>query len=368
MQKTKICHITTVHPPFDVRIFHKECKTLVNKGFDVTLIAQHDKDETVDGVKIVSLPFVKNRIYRMFILTIKVFWLALKQKADGYHFHDPELLPFGLMIKYFGKKVIYDVHEDVPMDILSKDWLPIRVRKIISKTFRIFENYASKKMTYIITATPFIRDRFLHLGCRSVDINNYPILDELYLHNVCRSKKEFAVCYIGGINKERGIFEMIDAISKLDIKLLIAGKFDSNKVHEEVKYKHGWEKVIELGYINREEISELLQRALAGLVVLHPIISFLDSHPIKMFEYMSAGIPVIASNFPLWKEIIEGNKCGICVNPLDPLEITKAIQWIVDHPDESKHMGENGRKAIEEKYNWENEAKKLLNICKEILR
>lgn len=361
--KNKVCILTSVHSPFDTRIFFKEAKSLAKAGYDVTLIAQHNKNEMVDNVKIIALPKAKNRIHRMIGLTLKAFWLALNQKAYVYHFHDPELIPIGLLLKFLGKKVIYDVHEDVPDDILIKEWIPITIRQIISLIFKIFENWAARRMTFIITATPYIRDRFQkRLGTKVMDINNYPILDELCLSDIDWYQKEHAVCYVGIISKIRGIFEMIEVISKTDARLLLAGQFSNVKIRDDVTNMIGWANVEELGQLNRAEIAQILSRSLAGLVLFHPVPDHTYSQPNKMFEYMSAGIPVIASNFPLWKEIVEGNNCGICVNPLKPKEIADAIQWIIDHPEDAKRMGENGRRAVKEKYNWEYEGIKLLKV------
>ena len=124
----------------------------------------------------------------------------------------------------------------------------------------------------------------------------------------------------------------------------------------------GWRQVEALGFVDREGVRAMVARSMAGLVVLHPTINYIDALPVKMFEYMSAGIPVIASNFPPWKEIIEGAKCGLCVDPLDPGEIAGAIQFIVEHPEEAEQMGKNGRRAVERRYNWEMGEKKLLEF------
>ncbi len=110
--KNKVCILTSVHPPFDVRIFHKEAKSLVKAGYDVTLIAQHDKEEIVDGVKIINLQKPRNRIERMTKTVSELYQKALRVDADIYHFHDPELIPVGKALKKRGKAIIYDVHED----------------------------------------------------------------------------------------------------------------------------------------------------------------------------------------------------------------------------------------------------------------
>jgi glycosyltransferase involved in cell wall biosynthesis len=368
MKVNLICHLSSAHLPTDIRIFHKECKTLTVAGYDVSLIVQHDNDEILEGIWITGLKTPKNRKERMQQTTKQVYQRALDCDADIYHFHDPELIPIGLKLKRRGKKVIYDVHEDVPRQILSKQWIPAPLRKTISWMVEKTENYAAKRFDYIVTATPYIRDRYLKINSNTIDVNNYPILSELHVPNTDWNSKEKLVCYVGGIGSVRGIHEMVEAIGMTEYSMLLAGEFGSSAERDNATTKDGWSKVIELGHVNREKVKEVLSRSMAGLVLFHPQPNHINAQPNKMFEYMSAGIPVIASNFPLWKEIIEGNNCGICVDPLNANEIANAINSIMDNPDQAKLMGENGRRAVEEKYNWEHEAKKLLKIYEGLLK
>ncbi|MEM0325393.1 MAG: glycosyltransferase family 4 protein [Candidatus Aenigmatarchaeota archaeon] len=364
----KICHITTVHPLNDTRIFLKECKSLVNAGYDVYLIVTADKDTTIDGVKILGLPSYESRIKRMLLKSRIAFKRALEVNADIYHFHDPELIPIGLKLKKLGKKVIYDVHEDVPRDILSKHYISKHFRFMISKIFEIYENYASKKFDYLITATPHIRDRFTEIGCRAVDVQNMPILEEFTQIEHDWSKKEKAICYVGGINKIRGCAEIINSVKDLnDVKLYLAGRIEENMCKDFIdKISSENTNMIYLGFLDRKLMSNIFKKVMAGLVLFHPEDNHINALPNKLFEYMSAGLPVIASDFPLWKEIIETNNCGICVNPFNIKEISNAINYIVNNPLEAKKMGDNGRKVVLEKYNWETEKFKLLEIYKNL--
>ncbi len=342
----KLCHLTSVHSANDTRIFHKECKTLANAGYDVTLVVQHEKDVVIDGVQIKGIKTPKNRKERILKTTKQVYKRALECNADLYHFHDPELIPIALWLKCKGRIIIYDVHEDVPRQILSKYWIPVPLRKIISWAVEITENYAAKRFDYIIVATPYIRDRFKKINKSTVDVNNYPLLSELHIPEVNWDNKEQVVCYVGGIGQIRGINEMVEAIGMTDYHLLLAGNFASSEERNTVINKTGWGQVIELGQVNRSKVKEILAKSMAGLVLFHPEPNHINAQPNKMFEYMSAGLPVIASNFPLWKEIVEGNNCGICVDPLNVNEIADAIEWIMNNPDKAKKMGENGRRAV----------------------
>ncbi|WP_281974577.1 glycosyltransferase family 4 protein [Halobacillus litoralis] len=363
----KVCHLTSVHSYNDIRIFIKECNSLVEASHEVYLIAPNTRNKMLHGIHIHGMinPY-KGRIKRILNFKEDILSEALKVDADIYHFHDPELIPVGLKLKKQNKKVIYDIHEDVPRQILTKYWIPRPLRKLISYAFEIYENQSVKKLDGLVTATPYIKKRFEKYNTNTIDVNNYPIMNELYVPSSSNCNKNNAVVYIGGISKERGSSSMVKAIGKTESTLILAGNFRDEKEEVELKMLSEWKKVNFLGYLDRKQIKGLLETALAGLVVLEPRTNFIDSLPIKMFEYMATGLPVIASNFPLWKEIIEGNNCGICVDPLNTDEIAAAIRWIKDNPVKAAEMGENGKKAIKEHYNWESESRKLQKFYEDL--
>ncbi|WLR52983.1 glycosyltransferase family 4 protein [Bacillus tianshenii] len=362
----KVCILSSVHPLHDMRIFHKEAKSLANAGYSVSYIVQHDRSEDIDGIQIHALNKPKNRIERINKVKKELYEKALQEDAEIYHFHDPELIPVGLKLKKHGKKVIYDVHEDVPRQILTKHWIPKPLRTTISKTFEQYENRAALRFDRVAAATPFIEERFRKLGCNSVNINNYPILDEWLSTEMDWAKKEQAVCYVGGISKVRGAFENIQAVAGKDMKLLLAGRFADQNEQIQAEQMDGWGNTEFLGYLDREGIAETFKRSMAGLVTLHPTKNYVDALPVKMFEYMAAGLPVIASNFKILEEIVEHHQCGICVNPLSTKEIADAAEWIVNHPNEAQAMGENGRKAVLETFNWKQESSKLLALYEKL--
>jgi glycosyltransferase involved in cell wall biosynthesis len=364
--QNKVCILTSVHPPFDIRIFHKEAKSLVKAGYNVTLVAQHHKDETLDGTRIVPLAKPKNRLERVTKTVWELYRKALWVNANIYHFHDPELIPIGLWLKYQGKKVIYDVHEDVPRQNLSKAYIPALLRKPISRMIEALEAFSARRFDGVVTATPFINRRFLELGANAVNVNNYPLATELALAENQWEKKEKAVCYVGKIAKIRGAYEMLEAIGKTEYKLILAGYFEPG-LEDKLKQLPGWRQVEPLGFVGREGIRAAMSRVVAGLVLLHPTINYIDALPVKMFEYMSAGLPVIASDFPLWRRIIEGVGCGLLVDPLNPRAIAEAMRWILNHPTEAEAMGRRGRQAVEQTYNWDTEAAKIIGLYNQLL-
>jgi len=365
----KISHLTSVHPRIDTRIFHKMCSSLAANGFTVSLVvADGLGDNERNNVHIYDVGKFRGRFNRICSAPQRVFKKAISLDADLYQLHDPELIPIGLKLKKLGKIVIFDAHEDLPKQMLTKPYLNRPTRWFLSRLLAFYESRISGKFDAIVTATPAIRDKYFQFNTNVVDINNFPLLGELASFTAWRDKKS-QICYIGGISAIRGAREIIRAMEhvKSSARLQLAGRFTAPEFEGEVKSYPGWTRVDAHGFVNRDEVRKILEESVAGIVSFHPVPNHLDAQPNKMFEYMSAGIPVIASHFPLWKEIILGNQCGICVDPLQPKEIAAAIDFLVSNPDEAESMGTKGRAAVEERYTWSTEGKKMINLYNQLL-
>jgi glycosyltransferase involved in cell wall biosynthesis len=345
------------------------CRSLAKNGYSVSLVVADGKgDETREAVNIIDAGASKSRFDRVRNAPSRVFARALASNADLYHLHDPELIPIGLKLKRLGKRVIFDSHEDVPRQMLGKPYFNRPMRWGIAQTLRAYEAWACKQFDGVIAATPFIRDKFLTINPNSIDINNFPLLDEL-ASEASWTQKQPMVCYVGGIGKIRGIVEVTQAMGLVQsaARLQLAGKFSEHDLQQRMQAHPGWQRVDALGFVDRSGVRDVLARSMAGLVTFLPAPNHIDAQPNKMFEYMSAGIPVIASDFTLWRELIAGNNCGLLVDPLSPAQIAEAIDYLVTHPDDAERMGRNGRKAVLERYNWPTEEKKLLVLYEKIL-
>lgn len=364
----KIAHLTSAHPRFDTRIFVKQSTSLAKLYTTYLIVADGKGNEKVNDVNIIDIGKLNGRKNRILNAPKAIFEQALKVNADIYHLHDPELIPIGLKLKKLGKKVVFDAHEDLPNQIMSKHYLNKFSKKILSFLVKRYEQYACSQLDGIVAATPFIRDKFLNINANTIDINNFPKTEEFIKIEHSNLTDNNYVCYIGGLADVRGITQMVEAIDFADdTRLLIAGNFADANLESKVKQVNGWKKVDFLGYVDREGIQNTLSKSFAGLVVLHPTQSYLDSLPVKMFEYMCAGIPVIASDFPLWRSIVDEAQCGLCVDPLNPSAIASAIKTLNTNRIEAKKMGENGRIAVLEKYNWNIEERKLFEFYSKIL-
>lgn len=370
MGKNKVVHLSSAHTPFDVRIFLKECRMLAEKGYNVTFIVPHDKNERIDGVYIRSVPKVSGRIKRMTRSVWSVFLTALKEKGDLYHFHDPELIPAGLLLKLFRKRVIYDVHEDLPRQILSKHWILPLLRQTLATLAEWTEGIAAMLFDGIIVVTPEISRRFPEK--KTILVQNYPLMNELFPYRErMKDQSEKTVVYVGSISYIRGVKEMIEAIAllpeSLGLRLVLAGTFSPPSLLEELQQIKGWNRVQYVGWQSREQIRELLFQAHAGLVTFHPVPNHINAQPNKFFEYMLAGLPIIASDFPKWREILSKNQCGVLVDPLNPKDIANNIHYLIKNPDIVETMGRNGWEAVQKNYTWATEGKKMLGLYQALL-
>jgi glycosyltransferase involved in cell wall biosynthesis len=365
----KIVHLTSAHPPFDVRIFYRECASLAQAGYPVVLVAPHERDEVREGVQVRAVAKTRGRLGRMLGTVWAVYKQALAERGDIYHFHDPELIPIGLLLRLQGKKVVYDVHEDVPTDILSKSWIPKPLRSLVAGAMRLLEHLAGRLLSGVVAVTKPIAERFP--AHKTILLQNFPHPQEIALLDQPYQTRPARVLYAGSITAVRGLFEMLQAMQHLQdsqVRLTLIGAFAPQSLAAEAESHPGYRQVDFLGYKNRSETLALLASSRVGLAVLHPIPSFLVSQPTKLYEYMMAGIPFVASDFPLWRESIGNVPCGLFVDPKDPGAIAEAIKWLLEHPAEAEAMGQRGRQLIIERLNWGVEFVKLTALYQRLYK
>lgn len=366
--KKKVCHVTSAHPRYDVRIFHKECKSLANNGFDVTLLVNDNlPNEAMEGVKIVSTQLKpSNRYERMVNSKKRIKTLILEIDADIYHFHDPELLPEASWIKNKGKKVIFDFHEDVSQQILFKTWIPMKLRKTVSSIYKIYEQNKAKSFDALITVTPKFVERLKMINPNTIMVTNFPIITKEKNRNN-EVQKNKAICFAGGISSQWNHENIIIAIQSIEeVEYILAGSGTQDYI-EKLQKLEGWDKVRYLGRISHDEVVKIYNESMIGMTLLSNNTQVGDEGTLgntKIFEFMEAGLPVICSKNKIWEDIVENYKCGISIDPKNVTEITSAITRIITNPKLASEMGVGGKKAVCNEFNWETQEKVLLDLYK----
>ena len=367
----KVCHMTDAHGQEDVRIFLKECTSLAQNGYEVYQVSRgttYDKN----GVHLVGVGEISgNRFTRMTKGARAVYQAAKVLDADIYHFHDPELLPYGLKLKKQGKKVIFDSHEDFSEQILDKRWIPLPLRKLVSFLYRWYAAHVVKQLDAVIVVTPTMIDKFERCARKVAMITNYPNLEDISFsrleeHLSSAEQKVCRLCFAGGIIPQWSHAVIIRTLEQLpDVRYTLIGPVKETYLAE-LATLPAWNQVDYLGKMSHEQAMGILPSCAVGMAILTPNsntsknIGTLGNT--KLFEEMMAGIPVVCTDFVLWREIIDKYHCGICVTPDNREEIIAAVRYLADHPEEARQMGKRGRRAVEEEYNWKTQEEKLLDL------
>ncbi|ABW67629.1 glycosyl transferase group 1 [Desulfosudis oleivorans Hxd3] len=351
-----------------MRIFKKQCISLYNAGFDVTYVVPGTGDKIFDGVKFSFIRPGKNLFQRLVIKPYKIYKAAVKLNADIYHFHDPELIPYGYLLLKAGHKVIYDIHEDLENKIKDRR---IKGLGYLLPFFAAYvgkiEKYFCKRFTYNITVNQDIKTK---LNIKNVEIvTNYPIV-ELFKRkeadNVRSINDEFTVVYAGLLNRIRGIKEIVDAMSFLrgTARLLLLGKWQDKLYQDECMHSEGWKYTEFKGFLPLEEAYDVIQNSDVGVVNFYPLKNHLFSMPNKAFEYMAAGKPMVMSNFDYWKDLFAD--CALFSNPENSEEIAANIEKLASDRQLFNELSKNAKFNIENKYSWESESRKLIEAYRRI--
>ena len=372
MNVVRVCHLASKHKMNDMRIFEKECKSLARAGFEVTLIGfgETQKTEIIDDVCCISLfcP-IKNNLELLRKRNKLIYQAALQVDATIYHLHEPELLPVGKKLKKKGKTVIFDSHEFYGWqlhDNIHKIKIvktPASLMKVIGNLYMRYEKRVCMKLDAVIqVCTMNGIDYFANRCRRSIFIRNLPNAADYKRVSSLDFSHEPMVAMIGGITKERGITQLVKATHQAGGTLLLAGDFHPKPYETKLRQMPEFECVKYQGFLDKKGMVALLERANIGVSTLLNVGQYdkIDTFPTKVYDYMSMELPVVISETDYAKKMNDKYHFGICVNPEDPDSIAKAITWLKDHPDEAVEMGKNGRRAIEEDFNWEKESEKLV--------
>ncbi len=370
----KVVHLTSAHPRYDQRILWRECFSLHEHGYDVTLVVNDTQgNETLEnGIRILSTGFVpQGRWHRMTEGVARVYEVALAQDADIYHLHDPELLRIALQLKQNGKKVIFDSHEFYGEQIKTRGYIPAFARNFVARSYYLYETYVCRKIDGVVVPAFYNgKETFLGRAKRIVHVNNYPRHSEYQSIDIPAYGERKGICYSGGLSENRGITNLVKAGKIARYKIFLAGKFSSSAYKKQILDGVSSNEVEYIGYINdREDMFSFYARCAigVGLLVDDGQYGKMEGLPTKVYEYMAAAMPVLISDFPYNRKIIELYHFGLVANPTDAEDIAAKITWLLEHPKKAEEMGKNGKRLLEEQLTWECVAEpELLRLYRDI--
>ena len=357
-------HLASAHAAGDPRIFQKECRTLARAGHRVGFVVPHTRDETRDGVRILSVPLPTSGRDRLTHTTRAVVRRALAE-AEGpetvFHVHDAELLPLALGLALRGRRVVYDAHEDTPRQVQHWAWVPRALRPLVGGTYAALERVAGRRFAGIVAATPTIAARYP--TATTALVRNFPELDAVG-EGPPLAERPPVLAYVGALTRARGAEEMVRAVGRLPdalgARLELAGTCYPDTLAADLDALPGADRTDRLGYLDRPAVADLLARARVGLVPLHPTPQYLDAYPTKLFEYMAAGVPAVVSDLPLWRQMVEDAGCGLVVDPTDVQALADACERLLTDDALAARMGAAGREAAFARYAWAPEGERLL--------
>lgn len=359
-----VLHVSSAHRASDGRIAEKEAVALSAAGYDVTVLALKRAEGTVlpEGPRFIEYGVPGSRARRFLLRLPWLLGYCLQHRFDVYHLHDPDLILVGVVLKLFGHRVVYDVHESYPMVILDRQWIPAFLRPGLSRLWRVMECAFVRWADLTVTAHITVAEQYD--GGRVVTLHNYPIVRDLANESTpALAERPWRVLHHGDLTEQRGLFTMVEAMGKVALEpapeLRLGGSLPQN-LKARLEAMPGMARSAYLGWLNKEQLAEELSQARAGLVLLHPTHNYRVIRPNKLYEYMAAGLPVVASDFPHWREVVGPSDCGLLVDPLDTAAIARAIEYLLTHPEEATAMGARGRAAVLAQYNWQAEKAKLV--------
>lgn len=361
----RVAIVSSVHKWTDNRIHYREAASLHGAGFDVTLVAvEHDIDSPTTGVKVVRLPQRRSRVHRLLLGGLTAIRVALRNRPTIIHLHDPELVWAIPVLRVLGRRVVYDAHEDLPRQLANRDYRSPARRRLLRMIGRGVLAIA-RSADHVIAATESIARSFPQ--DRTTVVRNFPRTEIKELG----TQRRDAVAYVGLLTERRGATSMVEAFGHQDFPNAwtadVAGPVDPPSLLGQLQSRPGWKRVQFHGQISPPAVESLLESAQVGVVVLQRSQAYLESLPTKMFEYFAAGLPVIASDFPLWREIIERHECGLLVDETNPAEIARAVHRYANDAELRARHSENALRAARTELNWASEEARLLSAYGRLL-
>ncbi|NIJ55975.1 glycosyltransferase [Dyadobacter arcticus] len=364
--KQRVLLLSTVHPATDPRIFYKIAPSLAVE-YEVFCALPHAGRGANSSLTAISLPRFERLLTRLLFCHPVMLWKCLRLKPDLVHIFVPELIPAAFLFQWMGAKVIYEVQENLFKKFAIKKF---NKALIYRKLFKYFDRIARRQFHLIFTEKAYL-DEYRHLNHPYAIIQNFvslPFIDLIQENEEANpTRPEFF--YAGVISGERCFDVLILALVKLKeryfnfhVHLFGPVRIASEKLSTLSGYAQVSKHLTFYGYQDQKVALRYARRCMAGIALLKPVADYPDSFTTKLFEYMALGIPVITSDFPLYKQVVEHSECGFCISPYDDNMLYEKLVWVIENREAASEMGLNGRKSAEKNYNWTSEKSSLLSF------
>jgi glycosyltransferase involved in cell wall biosynthesis len=351
--KPRILLLSTVHLASDPRIGSKIAPALATQ-YDVVWQ---------------PLPFYKHLLWRLVLVHPLALWQFLKYRPQVVHIFVAELLPLAFVFRSLGAKIVYEVQENLYKKFTTKThnkgWL-------FERLFGFFDHQARRYFYCVFTENAYLQE-YQNLSKPHVVVHNFADLSWTLLPAPNPAGPHFF--YAGVLSLERALDTVVEAAHLLKakypaLKIHLFGKLNLSQAQlfQLPHYQEVQQNLVFHGYVSQQVAFAYAQTSVAGVALLKPVGDYPDSYPTKLFDYMALGLPVVASNFKLYEQIVQQHQCGFCIDPHNAQALAHALTYLTEHPAEAKTMGENGRKAVVETYNWQQEAEKLRRFYELLLR
>jgi glycosyltransferase involved in cell wall biosynthesis len=370
-----VCHVSPVRSRLDARTYYMQMLPSVGLGVRTLLIGPHGRNSERADVEMVPISMYRNRALRV-LLALTAAVRAGRVTANLYHLHNPELIPAGLILKFtFRKKVIYDAQEDFPSMMLTKTYLPRKIRPLIGKVVRLVEWFAARSFDGFIVADSGTLRAVARTG-RSKKLVFYNLPNLEFFPEPPAGHKQFDFVYRGGLSERAGTFVLLEALRLLvrkgmNVRLLLFGYVDTEQTRSLIQAhinKLDLNSHIVLGgRIDHSEMARTLSQAMIAVSPLMAIPKFLRNIPVKVFECWACGLPVVCSDLPPIRPFFKNNEYGLLVPPGDSVALANAMEYLSKNPQDAQRMGIAGRKAVVERCNNAREIHKLLSFYSQIL-
>ncbi|GAB3708026.1 glycosyltransferase family 4 protein [Spirosoma flavus] len=371
MKKIRVLHISTAHQPQDPRIVFKQCQTLADE-YEVFCAIPNADSSVAPNIRFIRLPYYQRVIWRILITCPLILLRCLLLRPKLVHIYVPEFVPFAYVFRLLGAQIVYEVQENLHKKMHLKT---VNKSRFLQKAFLWFDHLARRHFYLIFTEHGYLTT-YAQLAKPHVVIYNFPLLSflEPFRQPYTPRRNHPSFFYIGWLSFERAIDTLIKGLARVKVSYpnvavdLFGQRIFASELLEVISdYATVRDSIHFYGYTDQRQAFPKSAGATAGLALLKPVGDYPESYPTKLFEYMALGLPVVTSNFPLYQDVVERHRCGFCISPYEPQQLADALTYLIEHPEEAKNMGERGRQAVEEHYNWRTEAEKLILFYKQIL-